>query len=369
MNINKRGSVVFMCLVMLSLIAFLAERLMYLVYVGNKFDSSMVVREHAEMLALSGIDIAMATLTAHEQESSGAKSKGDGKADQKAESFKRYFQETYPQLNRWNRYTLKKEIDGVDGEIGIYITCESGKINLFEIFDFKKKELKKIYADMFKRMKFQVARGSLQLDDLLTEFFKKRERGVDDPSDLLEIKEFSFFDLFPDYRPIKKGDQERVLKTPRVLFDLFTLWGDETIDPLFLTESTALFFGLKRIEIKDDDEKHVEKAQQIGSSIKQEWWSNWKENIGNLKNIYEGKTTLEEGAENIFSKQFEPRIYSVVSFGLINGVKQRLFAILAKGEDETPQKNAGNEQNKEGKVKDKDRKRTVPFKLLKLYWI
>lgn len=154
-----------------------------------------------------------------------------------------------------------------------------------------------------------------------------------------------------------------------MLFDLFTLWGIDGLDPLFLTDSTALFFGFKPTSRGELTEQMLEKYKHFASTIKQEWWSNWKQNLSGLKMLYDGNPSLEEGEENIFAKQFEPRVYSVVSFGLINGVKQRLFAVISKNDDASTQKNAGNEQNKEGKVKDKDRERPLPFKLLKLYWI
>ena len=45
-----------------------------------------------------------------------------------------------PTLNRWQTFELTEEIDGLDGEIKLCITCEDGKLDLNQWYDFNKKK-------------------------------------------------------------------------------------------------------------------------------------------------------------------------------------------------------------------------------------
>src|SRR5207302_419514 len=42
--------------------------------------------------------------------------------------------------NVWQQFLLTQEADGVDGTCEIYITCEHGKININELYDFEEKK-------------------------------------------------------------------------------------------------------------------------------------------------------------------------------------------------------------------------------------
>ena len=69
----------------------------------------------------------------------------------------------------------------------------------------------------------------------------------------------------------------------------------------------------------------------------------------------------------IFCKEFEPKVFSVISLGLVDGVEQRVLAIIKQVEKKQEEPSDTQESSK--LVEEKNNVPTTEFKIIKIYWI
>jgi hypothetical protein len=320
------------------------------------FDNTMIEREQAKNLAMNGLQIAMAQLHL-DKEDKDAKpdaKKGENVKDQKKAPHIDFLERVLPILNRLQTFKLTKDIDGVDGTIQILISSEDGKINIDQLYDYDKKTFfeikkgqevtKKIFSLIFASLKRQ---DGPDLFEPFQKYMKDREYPLDDITDLLEspainaqFKDAVFFEGTP---PAQKERGSRQV----FLTDLFTAWSDEpTVQPWLLSPSVKNLLGIKesaKAPTKAELSTLLKDAKVQESSIKSLWDTY-------LKKLY-GKefSTLPPEAEPFLSTKFEPTTFSVLSYGSVNQVTQKVLGILKRTNSYTT-------KNDE-------------FELIRIYWL
>jgi len=380
MKKNKSFVLIF-TLTILSLSTIITYQLIKLVYVGTHFDQTMVDRENAEMLALGGINLAMSQLVIKKPDSASTSAKATedkkamtGKEEEKKE-FENFLKRVLPNINRWQEFELQEDVDGIEGTVKICISCENGKININETFDFKKNEFKNEYKNFLDTIKFKSGeQTSGKFLKKLTEFLKKRGKKLDDLSELQtgalpEIKQF-FYE--PPIRTEKKRDAKP--NQSLAIQDIFTIWSKtDKIEALFLSDSLCKILQLRQPKAYDS-ETFKDKFKDVIKNFDPNKNENTEEYWKILKPIYEPKTKIRIEDKKIFSTRFEPTVYSVISFGKVGKVEQRLLAIIEKNPDYDNQES---EKSADKQKKEDDKKGSAsntvknkkPFKILRLYWI
>ncbi len=155
---KKRGYVLVLTMMVLTIIALLVTQLFHKGSVHISFDQVMIDRQKAKTLALGGIQLAVSQLSVLKT-ATGEKPDQKKEKDPAAELLKK----VVPTLNRWQRFELKDAVDGIDGVVQIAISSEQGKIDINQFFDFEKKKFKnegaasgdakKLFQDIFGSMK------------------------------------------------------------------------------------------------------------------------------------------------------------------------------------------------------------------------
>lgn len=370
---RRTGSVVLFSLMFLSIILLLTQQLIRGVFVGANFTRIMVDREQAEILALSGVNIAMAQLRMDDDK--GASKKEDtttSKDKEKKDEAKLLLQRVLPYLNRWQDFVLQEKLDGIDGLIRVCITCESGKININEAFDFKKMEFKREFALLLKGLEIRGRLPAGEMFKRLVEFFKKRKRKLDDISELHQIIGFEKLDIF--YRPpelLKKG--KKGTTNPHItLQDIFTIWSPSNkIDPLWLSDALCAVFSLRR-PLATDSTSGKGRFEKFIKTFKKEmagdWYTNWKV----LEILYDQKPKIIPEIKSLFTKEFGPKVFSVLSCGKVGQVEQYVLAVIreeTKKEEATDQTETKREEEKKEQKTEGQKKPEKFFRLLRVYWL
>jgi len=367
----QRGFIMLTTILLVALLTALSTYLFQRSMVHVPYMNTMVNREKARMLALSGIEIAIGQIIEPDKEEKKDTNMQPGVTQKQPESDeKKFAQRLIPLLNYWQKFTLKSAIDGIDGEIGIMIVAEDGKLPINDYYDFKKHTFKdvgkpqndkqKLVQDLCERIEKRL--GSKGLFEGLSTFLKMRKEPLDDVTDLIMIPAFKSFKytLFREppritqkggqRRPLTGKEQEELQKKI-YLTDLFTIAsGQETLQPWAFSLSVQEIFEL---------------AQSSGTSVnrpkerfdgalknfkkKMTWPADWKDSLG----VIYGKdfTSLPNSIQSMLDTTFEPMTFSIVIYGTVNGLTQRLFSIVERQ-----------------KVATKTKKKSYIGKMKRLYW-
>lgn len=339
---------------------------------------TLIAREKAKMIALGSISIAQALLaeplagqktdeTNKDKDSKKQVDTHDEEKDQEVSFFARLF----PVVNKWNIFTLRESIEGIDAELGVKISCEDGKINLNRIFDFSKGEFttqkgetsfqdlmqgaakqkadwKKFIQEICNRIDQKV--GTKKLFDSLMYFLKKRRYPLNDVTQLFDM---------PDNGDILKktmkfefpGVKRKERESDICITDIFTVHGTQrAIEPWIISDSLAQLLELNPIsEFTKKDSKSEYKKIVQSFKVNSNWKTEWDTL---LKPIY-GKQlqTLPESIDSFLTKTFDPRTFMVLSYATVNKVTVRLCAILTR-----VKQREGNQD-------------TYGLKVKKLYWL
>jgi len=392
MKKQSSASVLIYVLMILSTITMLLQHMMQGILINTAFAQAMVNRERAVMLAKSGLNVALAQLALlkpEEQKKDDAKKeseqppteKKDDKDIKEAKPIKKFFERVYPYLNRWQTFVLTEKIDGFDGQIKVCLTCEHGKININEAFDFAKMEFKKPFGDLLKGLEIPGKMPAGQLLAKLTNFLKQRKRKLDDLSELSSIPELKPLDIFytppqPALGPGKKTQPSPML----ALLDIFTIWsGKNELDLLFLSDALCAILGLRR-PLADDPEKRHEKNTLFAQKFDPKLAQNWDDNWAAIEPMYDQKPKIFSEIKGIFTKEFGPTDFSVLCCGKVGNVEQRLMAWISIGENleeeiddkkqdekEAPKEGQDEQKQKAAKLEQKGEK--MWFKINKIYWL
>lgn len=297
-------------------------------------------KEQTRILARSGIECALGQLNSiykRPLQTSSAKATnnlndGAQNAPKKEQSPEQAKKELSPRkkradkllklLNRWQTFELKDGREGVDATIKLYIACENGKINLNKMYDFTKQQFIKqgdFEAAALLQLIFANIRQFTNQKDLfpkLSKFFKKQKHTLIDTTSLFSDKDLR---ALGTHYAVNPESQKKQL----YFSDLFTLDTDSlVIDPLFLSSSLALAFGFKTNRIKN--------TQEFLSKVpdKVDWSQDWDTL---LQPIYGKKyENIPEPLKGALGSQFEPNVFSVVSYAIVGEIAQKMYAILHK---------------------------------------
>lgn len=371
MHHKKNGYILILSLMIISLAVTLVTYIFYIGSVQMPFSYTMIHREKAKMLALSGIQIAIAKLSQEIEIKDGGKKPGQPPApgqapaapadNKKAEpsvqeqAAHKLIKEIVPSLNRWQSFALKQEVDGIDGTIKICMGSEDGKIDLNAWYDFDKHAFKgdKAKQEVIKTL-ITMFFKKVGKEDLFAEFekfLKARQYRLDDSTELLRIPGFVVFNNTIFYQGPGKEKEEEKSKTPVYLTDIFTVWtGKQTIDPWLLSHSMCGLVGVKQAAAQDV-ESRKKAVEQVIKDVKLEaqWQTDWKKYLSPLYGAE--LNTLTKGIELIFDTKFEPKTFSVLSYGIVGDVTQKMLAILERTEEKN------------------DKKLAYKVTIKKLYWL
>jgi hypothetical protein len=300
---------------------------------------TMIDREKAKMVALGGVQVAMAQLVRPYKEEE-IKKEGKPVAGEQGLKEEKFFLTNFlPTMNRWQEYELKEEMDGIDSQLRICLMSEEGKININQIYDYEKKQFRgkgqqtgdweKILQDLFKQV--ERIQGGKDLLKALETFLKKREYTVHDVTELLHIKEFEIFRSQQRYAPPEPKKSENKDQKERVyLTDIFTVdSGKRTVNPFFFSDSLSALLSLPRAGYGDNKER-VARIQEGLQKLKQPivWKNDWS---SLLKPIYQKELqSLPKDIESVFDTSTTPRIFSVISQARVASTMQQLFVILER---------------------------------------
>jgi len=359
---NKSG---FILPLTLSLIGLAMALVIYMVNNGRAFSPSakiMIEREKARMLARSGIEIAMSQLSIPDKNTQAPKAtdaketaaEKESAPEQKEKQKETLFSFIVPRINTWQTFSLKRAVEGMQGEIGVCIMCEEGKLDLNELYDpetgkLTNDALNGIMNVVFERMQKTV--GGTELRKSFEKFLKERKTKLDDVTELLTIKEFAAWKDTMFYNPPEKGASKQS-KASLYLTDIFTVCsGKKTVQPWLLSDSLRGIFEVSRVKDSPLEEKKKAFAE-LNKSVPAAL--NWPDGWNKYLKAWYGKefAALPKGIETLLDTKFEPVIFSVLCYGKVGKTTQKLFAIV--------------ERIKTSAEKDKP---VWNVKLKKMYWL
>ncbi len=341
----KSGFVIPMVLLLIGMAMVLAVGIFQRGVTFAPYISAVLKREQAKQLALSGVHIAMSQIayadSVKQHESSEPKQtekngekKEEAKGPSREELVKAMFSNMLSHLNEWQTFQLKESIDGINGTIKIALSCEEGKINLNKIYDFSKKRFigegqlqfdwKKMMELIMKRIEKKM-HISGNMFESFEKFFKERQYRVNDPSELLTYEHFKRFAHLLFYEPPQKAEKDR----PIFLFDIFTVYGNDKLQLWFLSDSVRDVLEMKRA-VPVDQKAKKDMVQELLKKLKPTVAiaADWNTIFQPLYGI-EFKR-LPKGIEGFLDTTFDPKIFSVVSYGIVGNITQRVYAILER---------------------------------------
>jgi hypothetical protein len=328
---NRRlqsGYIFITTLIMLAMFSFMAIRMTDKVEAFVLYARTFIDRQKARQLALSGVQLGMSQLV-HGMHQEGEQAEKETEQNQAL----RLLKNTVPYNGRLQTFALQRARDGVTGRIDICITCENAKIDLNALYDFSKGafigegaqqgDSKKIMQELFSRLEEQYQAKNLFA--AFEKYMKERKVILDDVTQLLTDPQLRILQEHIIYEPDKKDEKQFTQERKKRVYltDLFTVWsGTRTIDPWLLTESIRALLGLQPIEDKPMDKALLPKT--IKSSF--DWQQDWNTLLAALY----GKQyqDIPEFIRPLFATKFEPHTFSVLSYGKIGRVTQKVLAIV-----------------------------------------
>jgi len=342
-NNKAPGYIMIVTLMLISLIVALVS------YLANRstpylsFINVVMQREKAKLLAFGGIQMAMSQLAwaaAEPEEKKKATTEADKKKTaEPEEQDKRFLETILPYLNRWQEIGLTKEKDGIEGKIYFAISCEQGKLDINQIYDFEDKKFvgegekidyKKIMQEFFSALGKEV--GEKKMFDSFATFLKNRDYPLNDATELLTSKPFERFKYNIFYIPPteeKKGAMQQQ-KRPIYLTDIFTTRsGSKTIEPWLLSDSMCGLLNLEQVKPGDTEKRKNNVKKWLESfKITTTWEEDWDEM---LAPVYGKKfNVVPKYIKPLLATKFGPTVFSVLSYGNVGEVTQRFLAIIEK---------------------------------------
>jgi len=317
MKHSAPGYILVLTLLLISVSTIIVTRLVNSIIAHTNQASLFIAREKAQMLALSGISLAMSELSPTIEEKD---SKNEDLIFQK--NVKIYLDNA----NRWHSYTLKENVDGIDGEISLYIANEAGKININQLFNHKEKKfiISPQQKKMIQRMseKLQPLTKNKNLYESFEKFLNKKMELLNDISELITIDGMEI----PLY--VQKDTQDKN-KNILALTDIFTLeTKNAQVNALMLSQSLGALMGLK--QLSSEPEKRSKIIEDITKKIKKSmnWQSDWDPTAGQLYGVVWKE--IPEDFKFLFSQSIDLDLFSVISYGTYDSVTQKVYAIIEK---------------------------------------
>jgi hypothetical protein len=358
MKTNKPGFVLLGVFLMLTMATIIVTQVYYKGTLYNSFVPVALKREQAKQLAQSGITIAINQLALHDYTITPPETSDNKKQQKEPNDPERRAKQLMKLLltvqNRWQTFEFEKDQDGFEGELSICITCEEGKIPLGALIDkktgkIKTEAIKHVKTKLFLQDFFVSLKPFIEGQDLfesLQTYLKKQEFNLVDITDILISEQFK---KFQDQIFFEPQEKRKDVQLPEKVYwaDLFTLWHEEPrINPLLLSPSLRVV-----MKMGTQLEKKQLPSDQIDEIVKKipvkevHWQSEWDKVLQPVYGRdYKG---LSKEFTALLSSKFEPRVFSVLCYGKVGQIGQKLLAIVAR------------EFTQQGEV----------FEVKKLYWL
>lgn len=324
----RQGTVTIVVLMMLSVVSLLTQYMLQQARGYYSFNRFAIARLQAEQLARAGLAIAGAQLTLHRYELQNISS--GQKADQES-SEKSLLHAIRGALNQAQVVRLDAVRDGIEGTITWCICCEQGKFNINQAFDFTQKTFREPYRSIFGRLSFRLAGGGISAPGLvlekITEFLAARGRPLEDISELMEVPELQgvLLDYEPPYESKKGGKSAAKV----ALRDLFTVWTETlALEPWLLSSTTAKVLGLRQTAFDDVHTRASLVSAAVGQflpSLGRDWQESWPKV---MQPLYEAPLPYPQMVSTLFEQQFAPFVFTVLSWGEVQGVSAKLLAVI-----------------------------------------
>jgi hypothetical protein len=161
-------------------------------------------------------------------------------------------------------------------------------------------------------------------------FLKTRGQPLYDVTELLSVKEFSVLKDTLFYNPPVTAQGEKQTKRPLFLMDMFTIDSNQiTIQPWLFSDSLCALLGLRRAQDNELKKRTEEVASWLKSFKKENQWSSAWNTI--LKPMYDKDfTSLPKDIDSLLAPQFESHTFSVLTYGKVGDIEQRLYTILER---------------------------------------
>lgn len=318
---KNSGFILVLALMILTVVLVITTQIFNAGNIFSLISRTAIDREKAKRLALSGVQIAMAELFT-----------GTG---EQPEEQKKLLSTLVPVINRWQTIELTAERDGFEGELRVCVVCEQGKFNLNTFYDFQKKKfidedkpsggMRKVAEDLFRRVRDLM--GGKDLFPAFEKLLKERGYPFNDVTELFASPDFSVFKNAVFYAP---PQAEQQVKRPIYLTDLFTVSVATTaLEPWLFSDAVCAVFDLAR-PAYGDVKKRSEDLKNSLPLLKQKmnWNADWD---AVLRPLY-GKdfTSLPKDIDSLLNSQFEPSTFSVVSYGKVGKISQRVLVVVDK---------------------------------------
>ncbi len=340
---KQPGFILILTLIMLSISTIVVTQIFFQGHLYNMFIPISIEKEKARQLALSGVSVALSQLSLHD--SLFFKFEDDKKKspqEEKALRSKALLKMLLVTQGRWQDFILTPEADGIDAHLSICITCEDGKLNLNKMYDFKKHEFVKIPHGSMQEFFLFLGNASKKytkdrnMFDDVEEILKKREVPFIDVTELFQGKKLEDFKDYLFYSPVENPGflqtESKVKRMPKIyLADLFTVdTSSVRINPWILSPSLQLFFGINRRVVMNEKDFEKEIADMIEKVSLENisWEKDWDKYLKPLYKI--DFQSIPKEIQPFLSTKFEPRLFSVLCYGKVGRVTQKLLAVLER---------------------------------------
>lgn len=337
-KINQEGYILVLTLLVISVITILVTQVFYQSSANLSLMDTLVKKEKAKVLAISGIQLAIDKLSVQVKKEEEKKDQiAVNNKEQKAPAqsgddklTKELLKSILPVINKWQIIEFKEDSEGISGKLNICICCENGKFNINKIYDFQKHQFLnqgqmkndylKVMQDLFKKMESYLDKKDAM--QAFTKYLSERKFPLNETTELLNIGSFNYF---KDNVFLSNVENEKNKKI--YLTDIFTIWTDSNkLEPWLLSDSVQSLLALNGN--KDDIAKREQVAPNWISKFKKnnDWSKDWNEI---LKLVYNKDfASLSKTIVDIFNTTFTAKVFSVISYGTVSGVTQKVFAIL-----------------------------------------
>jgi hypothetical protein len=336
MKTKESGYILVLTLLVISVLTILTTQVFYQSSANLTLMDTLIKREQAKILALSGIQLAIDRLSVHiEKDEKKVQESLSGDKKQSITSsvdnlYKELLNRVLPALNKWQTIELKETEDELDAKLNICICCENGKLNINKIYDFKKHQFinhgqlkndyQKLMQELFKKM--EVITEQKDVMQAFQKYLSDRTFPLNDTTEVLEIKDFGYLGDNVFYLLDQKDKKEKIYLT-----DLFTIWTDDKmLEPWLLSNSVQVLLGLN--SNLDDIQKRDQVVSDWVSRFKKnsDWSKDW-DSI--LKPVYKRDfLALPKDIVGFFATEFTAKVFSVISYGTVAGVTQKVYGIL-----------------------------------------
>lgn len=301
------------------------------------FSTAMIEKEKAKTLALSGIEIGKSILGSmkNEKKEKGSSKDLSLKTDPETEEAKQLLEQILPIINRQQTFELKESIDGIDATISVCVMCEEGKIDINKIYDFEKQQFvgekdkegnwKTVLQGIFKNIEKKTKEKKLFA--AFENYLKERKQPLNDVTQLLEIKEFSFFKNQLFYQPEQSSNST---ENRLYLTDIFTIDSDKSsLEPWLFSDSINGILGLPRAQNNESNKRKTLTKDWLKPFSKSALWkTDWNMR---LKPIYDKELqSLPEGIDSVLSKTFSPSRFSLLVLAKVGSTTAHLYAIVER---------------------------------------